>query len=85
MHIDYCRNTAETMTQFAQVMVGQMKSREMMQKQLAYEIGWKPSRVSKVLRGNGLNLTIDTMLRLCEALGLRMVISYEPREKITSL
>lgn len=85
MHIDYCWNTAETMTQFAQVMVGQMKSREMMQKQLACEIGWKPSRVSKVLRGNAQNLTIDTMLRLCEALGLRMVISYEPKEKITSL
>ena len=85
MHVSYCRNTAETMTQFAQVMVGQMKSREMLQKQLAYEIGWKPSRVSKVLSGNGPNLTIDTMLRLCEALGLNMVISYEPKEKITSL
>lgn len=86
MHIDYCKGTAVAVTQFAHVMVGRMRSREMLQKQLACEIGWVPSRVSKVLRGD-CNLTLDTMLRLCDALGLRMDIRYVPKEekKFTSL
>ena len=80
MNFDYCRSTVTAVTEFAHVMAGQMRSREMLQKQLAYEIGWAPSRVSKVLRGNR-NLTLDTMLRLSEALGMRMVIRYEPKER----
>lgn len=81
MNFDYCKGTAVAVTQFAHVMTGRMKDLDIMQKQVAYTAGWKPSRVSKVLSGDDPNLTIDTMMRLCDALGLRMDIRYVPKEK----
>lgn len=38
------------------------------QKELAQKLGWKPSRVSKVLHGAS-NLTLKTLFDVCEALG----------------
>ena len=81
MNVDYCRNTASAVTKFAHVMMGRMKDLDILQKEVADKAGWQPSRVSKVLSGNGPNLTIDTMFRLCEALKVRMVINYVPEEK----
>jgi len=45
------------------------------QKELADRLGWKTSRVSKVLHGAS-NLTLKTMLQVCEALGIDFDIHF---------
>ena len=46
------------------------------QKELAEELGWKPSRLSKVLHG-GSNLTLRTLFDLCEALEIDFDIQLD--------
>lgn len=47
----------------------------MTQKELAEKLGWKTSRVSKVLHGAS-NLTLKTMFQMCEALGIDFDIHF---------
>ena len=46
------------------------------QKALADKLGWKTSRVSKVLHG-GSNLTLKTLFDVCEALNIEFDISFD--------
>lgn len=48
------------------------------QKELAEKLGWKPSRVSKVLHGAS-NLTLKTLFQVCEALGIDFDIHFGGR------
>ncbi|MCL5254594.1 MAG: helix-turn-helix domain-containing protein [Gammaproteobacteria bacterium] len=45
------------------------------QKALADRLGWKTSRVSKVLHG-ATNLTLKTMFQICEALGIDFDVHF---------
>ncbi|MDY6929945.1 MAG: helix-turn-helix transcriptional regulator [Pseudomonadota bacterium] len=47
----------------------------MTQKELADKLGWKTSRVSKVLHGAS-NLTLKTMFQVCEALGIDFDVHF---------
>jgi transcriptional regulator with XRE-family HTH domain len=47
----------------------------MTQKELADKLGWKTSRMSKVLHGAS-NLTLKTMFQVCEALGIDFDIHF---------
>lgn|SRR5690554_1241764 len=46
------------------------------QKALADKLGWKTSRVSKVLHG-GSNLTLKTLFDVCEALNIEFDIAFD--------
>lgn len=48
----------------------------MTQKQLADQLGWKTSRVSKVLHGAS-NLTLKTLFEVCEALNIEFDIVFD--------
>lgn len=48
----------------------------MTQKQLADQLGWKTSRVSKVLHGAS-NLTLKTLFEVCEALNIEFDIAFD--------
>lgn len=50
----------------------------MTQKELADQLGWKPSRVSKVLHGAS-NLTLKTLFEVCEALNIEFDIDFDRR------
>lgn len=50
----------------------------MTQKELADQLGWKPSRVSKVLHGAS-NLTLKTLFEVCEALNIEFDIGFNRR------
>lgn len=47
----------------------------MTQKELADKLGWKTSRMSKVLHGAS-NLTLKTMFQVCEALGIDFDVHF---------
>ncbi len=48
----------------------------MTQKALADQLGWRTSRVSKVLHGAS-NLTLKTLFDVCEALNIELDISFD--------
>ena len=48
----------------------------MTQKALADQLGWKTSRVSKVLHGAS-NLTLKTLFEVCEALNIEFGIDFD--------
>ncbi len=48
----------------------------MTQKALADQLGWRTSRVSKVLHGAS-NLTLKTLFDVCEALNIEIDISFD--------
>ncbi len=48
----------------------------MTQKELADQLGWKTSRVSKVLHGAS-NLTLKTLFEVCEALNIEFNIDFD--------
>lgn len=54
------------------------------QKELAERLGWKPSRVSKVLHG-ATNVTLRTLFDLYDALGLDFSIAAEARQQPDNL
>lgn len=56
----------------AQRITSTLLARRMMQKELAEAIGIKPQQVSKILKGN-VNLTLVTISKLENALGIRLV------------
>lgn len=53
----------------------------MTQKELADKLGWKASRVSKVLHGAS-NLTLKTMFQVCEALGIDFDVHFGGRHHL---
>lgn len=65
--------------EIAQRVLWALKSRKMMQKELALTIGFRPQQVSRILKGD-VNLTIKTIAKLEAALGISL---FEvPVEKI---
>lgn len=56
----------------ARRVVSALKAKNMMQKELAMTIGFRPQQVSRILKGN-INLTIKTVARLEAALGITLL------------
>jgi ribosome-binding protein aMBF1 (putative translation factor) len=57
-----------------------LKSRNLMQKELAEMLGIKPQQVSRILKGN-VNLTLETISRLESALGIGL-LEVVPADRI---
>jgi transcriptional regulator with XRE-family HTH domain len=57
----------------------ELQSRTMRQRTLAEQLGWSPTRLSKILTAQT-SLTVDDLAALCQALGLSLVDVLRDRE-----
>lgn len=64
---------------FAMLIDRAVREKNWTRKQLADAVGVSPAWVTKVLRGD-VNLTIDTMAKLCDAVGYSLKIAVSKRE-----
>lgn len=75
MQSHYCPAMSVVLEEFKREILRQMAEQDVQQKVVAIRAGYKPSYLSHVLSGKH-NITIDTFLRIAEAAGLRVRISY---------
>lgn len=68
-----------TKLEFTETLLAAMETKGITKAKLAELLGVKPARVSALLRGDN-NFTIDTMVRLCRALGLRFMPGFQERQ-----
>ena len=76
MQSHYCPAMSVVLEEFKREMSRQMMERDIQQKVVAIRAGYKPSYLSHVLSGK-YNITLDTFLRIAEAAGLKVRISYQ--------
>lgn len=75
MQSSFCPALGRVMSEFRDEVSRQLEDQAVQQKELAYRAGFKPSYLSRVLSGRH-NVTLDTFLRIAEAIGLNVQISY---------
>jgi len=77
MQSEYCKSMSAVMRDFRKTVVGRLDDMNVQQKEIAARAGFKPSYLSWVLSGRH-NVTMDTFLRVAEAVGIQVSISYRP-------
>lgn len=68
---------------FTEDLVSRMKSCGLTRSALAEKIGTSPAYITKILRGET-NFTLDTMVKVAEALGCELTIGLRPKAKSAS-
>lgn len=69
---------------FTEELVSRMKSCGVTRSALAEKIGTSPAYITKILRGET-NFTLDTMVKVADALGCELIIDLRPTAKSASI
>jgi plasmid maintenance system antidote protein VapI len=67
---------------FTEELLEQMEVKGISRSELAESLGVKPSRVTALLRGSN-NFTLETMVRICRAIGAKYTHYIQPRGAVT--
>jgi len=72
--------TADTIYSFTEELARAMEERHISRSELARRIGTSPAYVTKIMGGD-VNFTVSTMVRLADAVGLRIDLNMTSKEK----
>ena len=68
--------------EFTEELLAQMDAKGLSRTALAKSLGVKPARITALLRGSN-NFTIETMVRICRAIGAKYTHFIQPRVTVT--
>jgi plasmid maintenance system antidote protein VapI len=70
--------------EFTEELLAQMEAQGISRTALAKSLGVKPARITALLRGSN-NFTLETMVRICRAVGAKYTHYIQPRRSVSKL